>query len=112
MGPGKREQVFDKFDGRCAYCGEIVLLDKFQVDHLKPKHLGGSHDLENLMPSCASCNNYKGVWDIEQFRDNILASLAVQRKSNARLRLLERYGIIEQRKTEVIFHFEESPDDT
>ena len=31
-----REQVFKKFDGHCAYCGEEIEYDKMQVDHIKP----------------------------------------------------------------------------
>jgi len=29
------------------------------IDHLVPKSLGGSNDIENLVPCCAECNREK-----------------------------------------------------
>ena len=58
------EQVFAKDDFRCIYCGYDgrtfngwALL---QVDHFKPKALGGSDEMENLVTACVICNHMKG----------------------------------------------------
>ena len=41
----------------CAYCGE----PGNQVDHVIPRHLGGSDFPSNLVASCFRCNNLKGT---------------------------------------------------
>lgn len=41
----------------CAYCG----LDANQVDHIIPRKDGGTHDLDNLVACCKSCNSKKGA---------------------------------------------------
>lgn len=41
----------------CAYCGEPAN----QVDHVIPRHLGGSDLPSNLVASCARCNSLKGT---------------------------------------------------
>ena len=104
----KRQAVFDKFDGRCSYCGKGITRKSFQVDHFIPKLSGGTDELENLMPACRSCNGYKSSYTLEWFRANIQSATDVQRSSNSMFRLLERYGIVKQVKTEVVFHFEKA----
>lgn len=32
----KREAVYAKYDGHCAYCGEKIAYKDMQVDHFKP----------------------------------------------------------------------------
>ncbi len=31
-----RQQVYDKCDGHCAYCGVEITLKQMQVDHIQP----------------------------------------------------------------------------
>jgi len=40
----------------CAYCGEPAN----EVDHIQPRVLGGTDDLDNLVASCRRCNAMKG----------------------------------------------------
>ena len=60
-----REQVYNKYNGRCAYCGMEVEFKNFQVDHYWPKFLAHLEPLldnnrpDNLMPSCRKCNIHK-----------------------------------------------------
>lgn len=42
--------------GSCVYCGAT---DKLTVDHVKPRKLGGTNDLNNLQCLCSSCNSSK-----------------------------------------------------
>src|SRR3990167_7229750 len=45
------------FAGRCAYCGrEDRTLTR---DHRIPLVRGGSHNIENIVPACGSCNSRK-----------------------------------------------------
>lgn len=53
-----RQAVFER-DGRsCKICG----FDDGPtfIDHIYPKSLGGTNDLENLQVLCLSCNSTKG----------------------------------------------------
>lgn len=44
-----------------------------QVDHIVPVEFGGTNDLDNLNPSCHSCNYAKGCFDLERYRAYCIA---------------------------------------
>lgn len=48
----------------CLACGTMPVT----VDHVVPLVVGGSNDISNLQPLCASCNSRKGQ-DMIDFRD-------------------------------------------
>lgn len=53
----------------CCYCGDGIATHKqMHVDHWIPTSKGGSHDVDNLVCSCARCNTVKGGRDIEYLR--------------------------------------------
>lgn len=64
-----RQQVYDKYDGHCAYCGQSITFKQMQVDHYYPQrapNLAADHGsisdinhIDNLMPCCRQCNHYK-----------------------------------------------------
>lgn len=47
-------------DDKCSYCGTQLLLETATIDHVIPKHLGGTDDDENLTLACERCNRGKG----------------------------------------------------
>lgn len=58
------EEVYDKFDGACAYCGRVG--PTMQIDHVVPISRGGSHDMLNFALACQPCNGAKAakiVWE-------------------------------------------------
>jgi 5-methylcytosine-specific restriction endonuclease McrA len=61
-----RAEVMAKTGGRCAYCGCQSM--RMQVDHVKALCAGGTDTLDNMMPACGSCNNYKLNCDVEGLR--------------------------------------------
>lgn len=69
-----RLEVYNKFDGHCAYCGKKITFSELQVDHIncdesKPRE----NTINNLYPSCADCNLFKSnSSNIEVFRKNII----------------------------------------
>ena len=66
-----RQAVYEKFGGRCAYCGREIKYQDMQVDHFVAKNgysECGSDDISNLMPSCRMCNHYKRANTLETFR--------------------------------------------
>lgn len=82
---GKKENrklVFDKCDGHCAYCGSVISIDNFQIDHKDPlkrtsNGVERDYSFENCMPSCGQCNSSKSSFDLEVWRGEL--ELKVQR---------------------------------
>ncbi len=67
ISPALREQVKER-DGRvCVCCGATRHL---QVDHIRPKIEGGSHELDNLQTLCRECNSLKGEHFIDFGENN------------------------------------------
>lgn len=113
-----RQRVYEKFGGRCAYCGCDCEYHSFHIDHITPKrrykhnykdHLPkGSDEESNLFPSCSSCNCVKSDMCIESFRDQIRSRLHVlnNSKSFTEYRLVKRYGLVFELDNPVVFYFE------
>jgi len=47
----------DKYDHKCAKCGQEILLT---MDHIKPLSKGCLHRITNIQPLCRLCNLRKG----------------------------------------------------
>ncbi|MGA9219677.1 MAG: HNH endonuclease [Pseudomonas graminis] len=65
---GRRERIFAKTGGRCAYCGTTLAMENFAIDHVIARRNGGGNRISNLMPSCHPCNLAKGPKDLEHYR--------------------------------------------
>lgn len=119
----QREALRAKFDGRCAYCGNV--LDKMHADHMKPvtritrdcygRPLPAAecrmikperNTLDNMMPACAACNLHKGGYSLEGWRDLLQRSAAILRRDTSTFRAGERFGIITATEQPIVFHFE------
>lgn len=116
-----RSEIWNKFGGRCAYCGVKVEEKKFQIDHIDPhwhnlteekaKKIGvkkGTHEIENLNPSCARCNRWKSTWTIEQFREEIRLQVDRLNKYSSSYRMAKDYGLVVESKVDVKFYFEKT----
>lgn len=101
-----RRQVHAKYGGRCAYCGDEITQRQMQVDHIKPRYLRGTDDMDNLNPACRPCNNYKLTFSIEELRWQIAQQVERGRKTSVNFRLAERYGLIKVTGAPVVFYFE------
>lgn len=100
-----RQVVYDKFGGRCAYCGREIAYKDMQIDHIHPQYLGGCNDMENLYPSCRMCNFRKGTSSIENFRKEIeWQAEGVCKTFQGRMSLA--YGLIERVNKPIVFYFE------
>ena len=86
-----RKLIHNKYNGRCAYCGNKIEFKAMQVDHKLPKRsshwittgranpkLKEKYNLpdslngyENLMPTCRRCNHYKRALLLEDYRTQI-----------------------------------------
>lgn len=106
-----RQQVFEKLNGRCAYCGCKLEFEKMQIDHFFAQiwetEKGNKPDntIDNLMPSCAECNRYKSSWNIEVIRTWLENSKKKLLKTQ-NLRILNRMGGFHISEEPLLFHFE------
>lgn len=53
-----RREIFRRDGYTCQYCG--VQTHALTMDHVIPRHRGGTHTWENLVSACPSCNRRKG----------------------------------------------------
>ena len=59
-----RREIFRRDNYTCQYCGSQSR--DLTIDHVKPKHLGGSHTWTNVVTACSYCNHKKGGRPLEQ----------------------------------------------
>lgn len=136
MKKAERQKVFDKYGGRCAYCG-CELTKSWHVDHLLPvkrkkkvvegcyiETLSGKHTwiprhfindgydfperdvIENKVPACGSCNIQKHSQSVEVFREQIASFITSLNKYHTIYKFAKRYGLVEETGKPVIFYFE------
>ena len=53
-----KTEVFRRDNYTCQYCGAKTA--KLTIDHVMPRHQGGSHSWDNLVTACPACNHRKG----------------------------------------------------
>ena len=102
--------ILNKFGYKCAYCGCILITKTMHIDHIKPTAAGGTDAIENLNPSCYSCNNYKSNWTLEEFREH-LKILINERyeylfKSKTKMKLAIKFGEMAISTWDGYFYFE------
>lgn len=101
-----RKAVYNKYGGRCAYCGREIEYKDMQVDHLIPQRNGGTDAIDNLMPSCRTCNHYKRAESLESFRKMVST---IPQKLGEREYIFKvgmAYGFWDAESKEVVFFFE------
>lgn len=101
-----RQSVYEKYGGRCAYCGKRITLKDMQIDHINSVYNHGENAaIENLMPSCRSCNFYKSTMSIEKFREQI-GKVKSRLEKVFIYRLARDYRLIYENNIKVTFYFE------
>ena len=51
--------ILAKTNNKCHICGKDVSLEEFQADHVVSHISGGLHKIDNYLPACFICNNYR-----------------------------------------------------
>ncbi len=125
MNKKQRELIFNKFGGRCAYCG-TPLERGWHVDELLPVRRNKTYDrtrrkwvcdgtclhperltIENQMPTCASCNINKHSMSLEEFRRLISGFIVSLNRDSVQYKVAKRYGLIQEELKPVVFYFEQ-----
>ena len=114
-----KQQVYEKYNGKCAYSG-TPLEDDWQVDHIIPIRHGGNSNMDNLFPAQKILNHYKRALTLEQFRTlwlgglhKRLAKLPINprtgkgmNRKNYLLKVAAYFGITKDKPFNGIFYFE------
>ncbi len=67
----ERNEFYNMYGGRCAYCGTHITFRGMQIDHKIPLAINGEDTIEKMLPACRTCMKIKGSSDIESFRKTI-----------------------------------------
>lgn len=124
MKKSDRKKVFDKYGGRCAYCG-CELTKGWHVDEIEPIVRGIKYhynngkrtdekyityperiNIDNQNPACASCNIQKHSQHLEVFREQIGQFIESLNKYHSIYRFAKRYSLVEETGKPVVFYFE------
>lgn len=124
-----RQIVYEKYGGKCAYCG-CDLQKGWHVDEVHPvvrdwgyvpskgrskfdmvkKTIGMRHPerltIENQNPACASCNILKSSMDLEAFREVIAGFINSLNSYTNQYKFAKRYGLVVETGKPVRFYFE------
>jgi len=65
-----RREVFARDHHTCQYCGART--HDLTLDHVVPRHRGGSHTWDNLVAACKPCNHRKGGKTLDEARLRLL----------------------------------------
>ena len=114
----KRQAVYAKYDGHCAYCGRKIDYKDMQVDHFIPQEmepvvaagnfpgLDSINDLKNLMPACRMCNHYKRAHSLETFR-RYIEEIPRKLRADYIYKIGVLYGNVVENEKPIRFYFEE-----
>jgi 5-methylcytosine-specific restriction endonuclease McrA len=109
-----RERVYNKYEGRCAYCGKVLEYKQMQVDHYYPqckerfysRRFGiDVHAEENLMPTCRRCNHYKRSATPKQFK-TLMKTLHERLEAIYILKVAVDFGMATIQPFDGLFYFE------
>ncbi len=109
----ERQQIYDKYGGKCAYCG-CELPKRWHADHIEPirRNSNGTsiHPerdvLENYNPSCPQCNRLKNSYSLEYFREVIQRYVNSLNSYSVQYQMAKKYGLVKETNTKVKFYFE------
>lgn len=125
----KRQAVWNKSKGKCWYCGTDLPEKGWHADHYYPivRNLVENRDrdgrllglktgndcqypeldtIDNLVPSCAPCNNFKSSASPEGYRFLVAEQFKNTLKNSTGLRQLNRMGLVDITAKPVDFWFE------
>lgn len=133
MTKADRQTIFEKYGGRCAYCG-CELQKGWHVDEIEPvrrsreyvkdengnRIWNGKDDyfskptmlhperlhIDNQNPACPSCNINKHSESLESFRALIQGFMKHLNGVSTQYKIAKRYGLIHETNISVKFYFE------
>lgn len=103
----ERKIVYEKTNGHCAYCGCEIPFKGFHADHVKCMRNNENVDtVDNMLPSCRSCNQYKSTYDLELFREQLGKIPDRLARDVSTYNIAKRYGMVTEHREPIEFYFE------
>lgn len=128
ISPKQRAVLFCMFDGHCAYCGCVLPEKGWHADHVEPIYRNPKYTgwmaakypaggctfpdrdvVGNFMPSCRRCNLHKTAYSLESWRLVLEQQVRMARDYSRNYQMAERFGLVAQVETKVVFYFERLP---
>jgi 5-methylcytosine-specific restriction endonuclease McrA len=118
MGKIDRQIVYNKCGGKCGYCGCDITFKEMQVDHIisqfhykfkihkKYTDNEDKNHIDNLLPTCRVCNNWKSSHSLEQFRKEIEEQIRRLNDYSSNYRFCKKYNLVIENPHPIVFHFE------
>ena len=114
LSKSERQSVYEKCKGHCAYCGKEIKISEMQADHVIPmdfyeayKAIGEDIDnINNMLPACRSCNNYKSTLTLDKFRAAIEKWPTVLERDSVTYRNAVRFNMVTPNPHPITFYFE------
>jgi hypothetical protein len=121
-----RQLIFDKYKGKCAYCG-CELTKGWHIDEIEPVRRNHVYNkdkhrweinkanpmmhperlhIDNQNPSCASCNINKHSMTLEEFRTSITGYMKHLNEKSTQYKIAKRYGLVVEDIKPIVFYFE------
>ena len=106
-----RQSVYEKCNGHCAYCGCEISFKGFNVDHVKCLRNHEWEDdsidkIDNMLPSCRSCNQYKSTYELEVFREQLSKIPERIERDVSTYGIAKRFGMVVEQRKPIKFYFE------
>lgn len=121
----KRKLIYDKFGGKCAYCGMDLPEKGWHVDEVLPVRRNHKWDrskrkwvhdgtclhperfhIDNQYPACASCNINKRTHSLEGFRRLIQGFMKHLNEQSTQYKMAKKYGLVTETNKKVKFWYE------
>ena len=118
----QREEIWNKYDKHCSYCGKLLEYKDMQVDHQIPQRRATKkagrgrlpvekiETFDNYYPSCRRCNLHKRAVGLETYRryveeipEKLLATFIYKAGLD--------YKLIEVKPRKIKFYFEMTEDE-
>lgn len=109
-----RQKLWERYGGRCAYCGRSIAYKEMQVDHYYPqckekfylrRFKIDVHAEANLMPTCRRCNHYKRARTPKQFKE-LMHTLHERIEAIYILKVAVDFGMVTVQPFDGKFYFE------
>jgi len=121
-----RPRIYNRFQGRCGYCGVNLKIQEMTIDHIIPKSIfvetiTSKKDIpyflkhltikdvghiDNLMCCCRICNAWKGTNTLTQFKKEISKSVDSIKK-DITFKIALKYNLLIENPKDIKFFFEE-----
>lgn len=83
----KRCRLAEAQNWRCCWCGKHLTpvpdqKNSATIEHINPRSLGGSDEMDNLAAACSRCNSRRKTKPVDVFLAELVTTNAVSKRGN------------------------------